>query len=69
MFTKGAAEAAAKELVERYGPQGALAHASERVERFSQAGDWPQHAAAAALLNAVERLASGGPDTGSGTEG
>lgn len=52
-------EAAARELVERHGPEGARLRAAERVEALERLGDWPSHAIAARVLTKVERLLGG----------
>jgi hypothetical protein len=53
-----AAATAARELVERYGHEGARLRAAERVAKLEMSGDWPSHALAARVLNEVERLAA-----------
>jgi hypothetical protein len=51
---------AARELVDRHGPEGARRRAAERVAGLERMGDWPSHAVAARVLNEVERLVTEG---------
>ena len=54
-------EAAARELVDRYGGRGALDIAMRRVAQAEAEGMGPAHTAALLLLNAVERLSAALP--------
>jgi hypothetical protein len=55
MIADDAINAAARELIDRYGPE-ALKMAEERTVRHEQAGDWPAHSIALRVLTEVERL-------------
>lgn len=52
------ADRAARELVDRLGPTGAVDYLKERLERLAGEGDWSSHAAAARVLSALERAAA-----------
>lgn len=55
MIADDAVQAAALELIDRYGAEAArIAH--ERAIRHEHAGDWPAHSIALRVLTEVERL-------------
>lgn len=54
-------QSAAKELIDRYG-DNAVDIAKDRAKQLELAADWPAHAIATRVLNAVERLVVASPN-------